>query len=454
MNVGRLILGVTLCFISIGGFANGDTLIAFIVLLVGVVLIVAKSGKKGESGEPKISVNTSESLKLIKPMQEKVSSEEGLTFAHEYFGLEWEDFLLVKGLTSKPDRPFYNEIGLAYDLLNSDNKKRLLLSFIKIKTNSQAGQEGLSISIGLENDFESMYNDIYELLINNHFSHNQFCLTFLKLIEDMKKQSKMDTLETDKSIIDITGKEQKLIYDNDQKIVKQEEERNYVESLPYLYDDIRLGTKYKSQLGLSNQDVSWLNKFWRPSNVFISIEGCSVATINLYLKVLKALQSKFKKEGTTLNNQSSALGFWVLEYYKANNIYYYGVDFNSNSQLLERVDSEVFQTLFQLCENFMREIYDHKRKLSAIFLSSGTEINAEFNKRFGKDTIEILESLKSSTLAPDTETEIELNQQNTGRWKSKFDELVNSFSPTHLGLFVDNIYQLGELNKKCLFLPC
>ena len=59
-------------------------------------------------------------------------------------------------------------------------------------------------------------------------------------------------------------------------------EYGYSDYNPDLY---KLGNQYRDKLELNKQEIRWLNKFYNPTNVFISIKGCCMAVINLYLSV-------------------------------------------------------------------------------------------------------------------------------------------------------------------------
>ncbi len=74
-------------------------------------------------------------------------------------------------------------------------------------------------------------------------------------------------------------------------------EYGYSDYNPDLY---KLGNQYRVKLGLDKQEIRWLNKFYNPSNVFTSIEGCCIAIIIQYVFILKELNKQLKKKETTL----------------------------------------------------------------------------------------------------------------------------------------------------------
>ena len=86
----------------------------------------------------------------------------------------------------------------------------------------------------------------------------------------------------DTSIIDVTGHAAVLI----QLSAVPESPAAYP---VYEYEPAKLGKIYGQKLGLTTQQISWLNKFWCPDNVFLAIEGARQATVLLYVAVLKEL---------------------------------------------------------------------------------------------------------------------------------------------------------------------
>lgn len=212
------------------------------------------------------------------------------------------------------------------------------------------------------------------------------------------------------------------------------------------YTDFSLGKLYKEKLKLSPQEVSWLNKFWNSTNVFIGIEGCCIETIKLYLATLKELNKHLKTRETTIAKEVSFFQVEIVQLYKANNTPYWGE--YDNSYVKERVESEIFSTIFKRAEKVVREVFDHKRKLSGDFPYSDETIVHEFDQRIGLTVNGIIQKLRTTVAKPDEQTETALNAQNISRWKITFEKLVASFSETTKGEFIDGVRALEKSNQK------
>lgn len=274
-----------------------------------------------------------------------------------------------------------------------------------------------------------------------------------KLIKNILKNIKIEVTTSslnngykDDSIIDVTGNSQKLDINKYNDTINQ---TNYPQQ-QYSYNnydpnDYRLGKQYKDKLNLSNQEVSWLNKFWNPSNVFLGIEGCCIETIKLYLATLKQLIEQLKKKESTIAKEVLFFQEEIKKLHQANNTSYWGE--YDNTYLNERVESEVFMIIFKRAENTVRESFNHKRKISGDFPYSNQSLIQEFENRIGLETNQIIKSLSLSLTPPDEATEIELYSQNTNRWKIKFEELSINYKG-NTKQFIDSIVSLGNLNKK------
>lgn len=210
-------------------------------------------------------------------------------------------------------------------------------------------------------------------------------------------------------------------------------------------DEYHLGNKYAKKLKLNQEEISWLNKFWNPNNVFISIEGCCIATIKLYLEIVKGLTTQLQANGTTLAKEVDFFQSEIIKLYKANNTYgWSGYDV---TYLKSRAESEVFGTIFKRAESKVREVYGHKRKISSDFPYSDNKLQQEFENRIGRIVNEIILSLASTLNIPDEKTEIELNSQNVNRWKIKFEKLTESFNEQYKGEFIEAIHELEKVNQ-------
>lgn len=219
-------------------------------------------------------------------------------------------------------------------------------------------------------------------------------------------------------------------------------EYGFSEYNPDLY---KLGHKYKDILGLEKQEIYWLNKFYYPSNVFLSIEGCCKATILNYVKILKELDKRLKKSETTLVKEVVYFKDKLKTFYaKRNSVWGY---YEAN-HLGGQAESEVYLTIFKRVENSVRESFGHKRKVSDDFCPADKDLSMDFEIRLGELLFTIIDEFKSSLEKPDLETQIALNVQNVTRWQIEFEDLKRFFKPELISVFRDGITHLEETNLK------
>lgn len=203
-----------------------------------------------------------------------------------------------------------------------------------------------------------------------------------------------------------------------------------------------LGTQFQKSLILTNEEVELLNTISYYSNNFFEIKYCSTEIIKLFLAFIKELNLLYSTEGTNVQSIVLFIADIIVTKqlkYKANT--------ESYKYTIETYKRVIYTALFKICENAVREKYFHKRKLNTDLEYLNQEYKNDYENKIISKVLQALPKLTSSISLPDEETEIELNSQNTTRWKFKFEELVNSY--THNSeQFVDSIISLGELNKK------
>lgn len=207
-------------------------------------------------------------------------------------------------------------------------------------------------------------------------------------------------------------------------------------------DAYKLGKQYKDKLGLNKQEIVWLNKFWNPSNVFISIEGCCIATIKQYLLVVKNLNKKLKLQSTSIAQEVDYFKEKIFEIKEVVDSYW---GYYDKSYMKQRVESEIYLTIFKRVENSVRESYGHKRKVGS---NPYFEFEGEFENRIGSYVNELVAKYQSEIVLPDVETQIELNAQNVNRWKNDINKLKDTFQQSEINKFLEGIDKLEETNKK------
>ena len=286
---------------------------------------------------------------------------------------------------------------------------------------------------------------LYFDLLNEYESHKDIKLLEeqFKLLGQICSNTKSYTLSSLKDLLRERTDSFSIDKLNDLQDSSYQYEQGYSDYDP---DEYKLGKLYKDKLGLNKIEVAWLNKFWNPSNVFISIEGCCIATIKQYIFILKELNKKLKSQETTVTKEvvyfKDKLKKLYLDSYNSEWGYY------DASWINERAESDVYLTIFKRIENSVRESYGHKRKISGDFPNSDIKLVEEFESRLGNYLNNLIIEFEHNIGKPDTKTIIELNSQNVNRWKIEFAELKDSFQKEAKAIFIEGIINLEEVNQK------
>ncbi|WP_157356614.1 tellurite resistance TerB C-terminal domain-containing protein [Leptospira vanthielii] len=259
---------------------------------------------------------------------------------------------------------------------------------------------------------------------------------------------------SDNSVIDITDQYRKINADNNldvnahltASLINNLDKNKRTENFSnYQINDFyywKVGTKYKKQLKLSKEQVTLLNKLWFPYSTFCRIEFCLIAIIKLYIHLFDGLQKIYNLEGTNTEERFSQVTDIILRKefkYKAGSPNY---KFN-----YEIRNIELYNLIFKHCENTVREYYAHKRKRNVEIFYENEELQSEIETKIISKVKMLLPSLIANIEVPDEATEIELNAQNTTRWRIKLKELISTFTGD-AEKFGNLVILVGIQNKK------
>ena len=203
-----------------------------------------------------------------------------------------------------------------------------------------------------------------------------------------------------------------------------------------------IGNKYKTQLKLSENEVNILNKIWYSSNNFCGIEYCCIEILKFYLIVIFKLASQYTHEGTTIDAQ-----FLTVADIIARKHYKYKNGSQNYKYCIETTTRELYSHIFRHCENAVRDYYGHKRKINIDTNYTNEEAKIKFETEIISKVAALLPELILNVALPNEATEVELNAQNTTRWKTKFEEIITNYNKNPKE-FIDSITFLGLLNKK------
>ncbi|MDH6253401.1 hypothetical protein M2347_003128 [Chryseobacterium sp. H1D6B] len=209
----------------------------------------------------------------------------------------------------------------------------------------------------------------------------------------------------------------------------------------YDYDYWKLGKKYKKKLNLSTEQEEILNRIWLQTNVFNSAEFCKTEILKQFLRAVEFLQSNYISNDNSFGNLMDELSDLIVRKY-----YRYRKGSQNYKYTFDSVKGEIYGHILKLSENNVREVYLNKRKLTAEFNYSSTEIfTPYYEKVISKLDVFLIDDQKN-ILSPDTETEKLLNESNTTRWKSKFETITQTY--TNIADFENQIIKLAEENIK------
>jgi len=283
---------------------------------------------------------------------------------------------------------------------------------------------------------------LYYDLLNEYYSHRDIELleSQFKLIGDICPRTRsysLDTLRKELTNLETEWARNKLEQYSDPTYVY---ENRFSDYNPDMY---KLGNQYREQLDLSKREIYWLNRFYKPSNSFIAIEGCCVAVIRAFLYSLKALDTSLKQSGSSLKKVIENFQKKIGKVYVKKHDYF---QYYSNSQLLSHIESQIFELIFKITENEVRAVYQHKRKLAVELNSGDSNLDSEFDQGITTPIIDIINTFNKDHIKPDLDTQRKLNAINVNRWTVEFELSKSTYSQKDSSVFLDNLSHLEMSN--------
>ena len=235
----------------------------------------------------------------------------------------------------------------------------------------------------------------------------------------------------------------RLVGDNE-SISRFQNENSYhssYNSISIDYNTFSWRSKYKTKLDLNKENENLLDRIWYSSNNFCNIEFCCLEVIKLYIAVISELKDKYKSDGTTIVKEFTFVADVI-----ARKHFKYIIGSQNYKYSIESTTNEFYSNIFKHCENAVRQLYGHKRKLNTDTYYTNEEAKSQFETKIISKVSELLPQLISKVAKLDEATELELNSQTTSRWKIQFEELTANFKNDPIS-FVEAIIELGKLNK-------
>ncbi len=216
-------------------------------------------------------------------------------------------------------------------------------------------------------------------------------------------------------------------------------------SSPYAYsydpDSWKFGNRLKSLFKLTADEIKLLNRLPGQANNFLDIEYCLEETVRFFLRVVRRLEAELESQGgidRTIEEVYDVVARKQHRYRKGSTNY---------NSYLAMAREELYDTVFRYCENAYREVVGHKRKLAIDGNYTG-EAKAALEERLISHLRPIVSEEVSNVRRPDHAFELELNRQNTTRWKGQFEELKNKAETLSAEQFLDAVMTLASLNER------
>ncbi len=247
------------------------------------------------------------------------------------------------------------------------------------------------------------------------------------------------SFNTDPSIIDVSGNCDSPIDFGDEDFISGN--TSDIRSSSYDPDFWKIGTKYSRKLNLNENQTVMLNTMSLSNNVFNEIEFCRVQIIKQFLRSIDYLYSNcipVNKSYATVIDELSEIIVCLHYNYKKDSLNY--------SYTYNSVQTEILNHILKLCENNVREVYGIKRKINTDFNYTDQDILYQYNKKIVSKLETFLIENQYLILDADFRTNIILNENNTNRWKTKFELIRNDYSNPLA--FEREVFRLADVNIK------
>jgi len=279
-----------------------------------------------------------------------------------------------------------------------------------------------------------LFYDLIEEYHQKHHDLNLLTRQFKKLEELCPKIRRYADIFLKSKIFNIEEKQTKVPI-NDPKII--------TDPVKESYQSWDWKNVYVKKLNLNKEDAKYLDDIWISSNTFLNIEQCCVEVLKLYIASLKILKTVYAKMGTNVKEQ-----FAIVSDLIARKQYRYHLNSPNYTYTLTNGDHQLYMYILRYCENQLRILYNHKRKISLDSYYSHAEVKQSLEERIIAHITAHIPALLEKTTCPTQETEIELNMLNTTRWKNYIQLTEESYKSKGKDLFYNELTALLNLNTK------
>jgi hypothetical protein len=200
-------------------------------------------------------------------------------------------------------------------------------------------------------------------------------------------------------------------------------------------------TRYEKQLDLSKAEKIWYDSVYISSNNFINIDQCGLETFRLYIRSVRIFKAQCQSSGTTMEESFR----FILDLIARKERRYH-LDSPNYKYTMEQF-SLVYGIMLRYCENQLREIYGHKRKINLLNDYNHKEvidtINGQLIRRLESGKLELIKDVP----APVEATIIALNMVNITRWKDHIELTEAHFVSAGKTVFLQQAEQVIVENR-------
>jgi len=211
----------------------------------------------------------------------------------------------------------------------------------------------------------------------------------------------------------------------------------------YNPDDYKFGQKYKDKMGLTPQEVIWLDKFTIMTNQFNAVESCAIAINRLYLAIIKKMVWRFWNEKVGLQQRMEDIKDTAYKFSLKEHGHW---QYFNHEDVKVRTESDLYYTVFKKAENAIRTAWGCSH-ISPAFYSRTQDAIDLFKLHIEPVLDEVILGLTATIPEAYEATEIILNQQSTTRWKREFEKITAN-PAQNIKITATAIHHLAKLNKK------
>lgn len=279
-----------------------------------------------------------------------------------------------------------------------------------------------------------LFYDLIEEYRQKHHDLNLLTRQFKKLEELCPKIRRYADIYLKSRIYNIDGTQREISID-DPKII--------TDPVKESYQSWDWKNVYIKKLNLNKEDAKYFDDIWISSNTFLSIEQCCAEVLKLYIASIKILKGVYAQKGTNVKEQ-----FAIVCDLIARKQYRYHLNSPNYNYTITNGKHQLYMYILRFCENQVRILYNHKRKISLDSYYSHAEVKQSLDERITGHIAANMPALLENAACPSQGTEIELNASNTTRWKNYIQLTEENYKLKGKDIFHDELTALLNLNAK------